>query len=303
MKTMEYKTVDMSRFHLSGAGANGESYDCIDDPNLMLKLYNATYPVQPVIDELEIARKAYSIGVPSPEPGEIVQVGDRLGILFRRIVGKRSFSRALADEPERVEEFAKEYAAWCKRLHSIHCPQGLFESQKAQYLKMLDADTALTLEEKGKLRQFILDMPDTDTAVHGDLHMGNIIMTLPVGAPLSTPHEVYFIDLGYFATGCPLLDIAMLQSICLYSDEDFRVKEMHVGIDVTRPFWKHFVDEYFFADDAKEAKRWFGPEVTPDEIEQKMLPWYAVKMLLVEYNIGAMPESYLGLIRAAIAAL
>lgn len=287
---MEYKTVDMSRFRLSGAGANGESYDCMDDPNVMLKLYNSSYPVQPVIDELEIAVKAYEIGVPSPEPGELVKVGDRLGIIFRKIAGKRSFSRVLADEPQRVEEIAREFAAWCRKLHSIHCPAGMVETAKSQYVKLVDADKALDEDERLKLRQFIIQMPDDDTAVHGDLHMGNIITTLPFGASLDAPHEVYFIDLGYFAAGCTLLDIAMLQIICLYADEEFRTREMHVGSEITRPFWNYFVDEYF------EGQN-------PEKIEKKLLPYVATKLLLVEYNVGAMPEHYLKIAKKAISLL
>lgn len=292
-------TIDMSRFVLSGAGANGQSFDCIDDENLMLKLYNASYPVQPVIDELEIARKVYSLGVPSPKPGELVQVGDRMGILFRRVVGKRSFSRALADEPERVDEYAREFARYGKMLHSTVCPSGMFPDQKDLYLGFLDADKDFNAEEHGLIRRFIEAMPDCDTAVHGDFHMGNLLTTLPSGAPMSDPHEVLYIDMGYFAHGCPLLDVGMLDCICNYADAEFVQKEMHISQEVAGRFWKAFVDEYFFGPE-KLGEKWFGAGVKPEDIGEKMLPYTAVKLLLVDYNVGFMPESYVAVVRKAL---
>jgi len=293
------ETVDMSRFVLSGAGANGESYDSLDDKNVMLKLYNASYPKQPVIDELEIARKAFEIGVPSPEPGELVEVDGRLGIKFRRVIGKRSFSRALADEPERVEEYAREFARNGKLLHSIHCPEGLVPNQKAIYLGLLEKDKAFGEEDKAKMRRFLEAMPDCDTAVHGDFHMGNILTTLPKGAPITEPHDVLYIDIGYFAAGCPLLDIGMLDCICHYLTDEFREREMHIGADIAAKFWDYFVDEYFFGPE-KLGEKWFGAGITPDAIADKILPYTAVKMLLVEYNAGFMPPEYVELINKAL---
>lgn len=289
----------MSRYVLTGAGANGESYDCLDDETLMLKLYNASYPVQPVIDELDVAKRVFDLGVPSPKPGELVEVDGRLGIKFRKVVGKRSYSRALADEPQRVEEFAREFARYAKLLHSTKCPSEMFPDQKSQYLALLDADVDFNYEEHELMRRFILSMPDADTAVHGDLHMGNLLTTLPKGAPITDPHDVLFIDLGYFASGCPLLDIGMLDNVCNYADEGFRQHEMHVGIDVTSKFWNYFVDEYFFGPE-KFAEKWFSKGVRPADIPELMLPYTAIKLLLVGFNIGSMPESYIPMIKRAM---
>ncbi len=293
------ETVDMSRYVQNGAGANGESFDCLDDESVMLKLYNASYPIQPVIDELEIARLVYDLGVPSPKPGELVEVDGRVGIKFRKVLGKRSYSRALADEPERVEEFAREFAVYAKKLHSTVCPEEMFPEEKPQFLALLDAYEGLSEQEYEILRRFILSLPDCNTAVHGDLHTGNLLTTLPKGAPLSSPHEVLFIDLGYFASGCPLLDIGMLDAVCNYGNEEYRIKEMHVGHEITSKFWKYFVDEYFFAAD-KLGEYWFGEGVRPEDIEERMLPYTAVKMLLVAFNAGFMPPEYVRLMKDAL---
>lgn len=287
---MNAELINLEDYRQSGEGANGASYDSISDPEIMVKLYNETYPVQPIFDELEVARKVYALGVPSPEPGVIVTDGKRLGIRFRRIVGKRSFSRMFADEPERAEEFAREMARHCKALHSLECPEGVFPDAKQQFREMLAQLSCLSEAQRAFLGRLVDGMPDGKTALHGDMHMGNIITTLPKGAPLSTPHETYFIDLGYFAQGTPIIDLGMMANICQYSTEEFVSHDMHISKALAGRIYDFFIDEYFFAADAI-AEKWFGPGQTLASIKEKLRKAYCVKAILITFNLGfLLPE-------------
>ena len=272
--------IDLSRFLKTGEGANGSSYDSLDDPDIMVKIYNADYPTDTIFSELEVARKVYSIGIPSPEPGVIVTDGDRLGIKFRRIAGKRSFSRAIADEPERIGEYAREFAAYCRRLHEVECPPGMFPDARTQFLNLLDASRTFDASQKKVMADFLKSVPEAGTALHGDMHIGNVLTTLPCGAPMDQPHDVYFIDLGYFSCGYPLFDLGMMMSICLISDEEFRFENFHITGEQTAKAWEYFVDEYF-----QGTK-------TVSQANALVAPFAAVKMLLVEYNLGFMPPHY-----------
>lgn len=288
--TLEARKIDLTGYRQSGEGANGASYDSISDPDVMVKLYNADYPVQPIFDELEVARKVYELGVPSPEPGEIVTDGTRLGIRFRRIRGKRSFSRMLADEPGRTEEYSRELARFCKKLHSVECPPGVFPDAKEQFRQMLAQISCFSVEEKAFLSGLIDEMPDATTALHGDMHMGNVITTLPAGAPLSAPHETYFIDLGYFAQGHPVIDLGMMANICDFSDADFIMHDMHITKEHAAMVYDYFLDEYFFADD-KIAEKWYGAGQTLDSIKEKLGRSYCIKAILITFNLGfKLPE-------------
>ena len=282
--------IDLQDYVRSGEGACGASYDCISDPDVMVKLYNTSYPLQPVYDELEVARKVFELGIPSPEPGTLVTDGERTGIRFRRIRGKRSFSRMLADEPGRTEEFAREMARICKRLHSTECPQGALPDAKQQFRDMLAQMTCLTAPEKAFLLQCVNEMPDGTTCLHGDLHIGNIITTLPKGSPLSEPHETYFIDLGYFAQGHPLIDLGMMANVCVYSTEDFIRRDMHISKAQAGEFFEHFLDEYFFSED-RIAEKWFGPAADVATVKAALEKAYLVKSILITYNLGfVLPE-------------
>ncbi|MCQ2167418.1 MAG: phosphotransferase [Bacteroidales bacterium] len=284
---MDITKIDLSEYRKSGSGANGSSYDCIADSSVMVKLYNAGYDTKTIFSELEVARKVYELGVPSPEPGELVTDGERIGIRFRRIVGKRSFSRMLADEPERYDEFAREFAGVCLKLHSTECPDGYFPDAKPQFQALLDADVYLSAGQKEKASAFLWSIPDARTALHGDMHIGNVLSTLPSGAPLSQPHDLFFIDLGYFSRGCPLLDLGMMRCICVTSDDDFRRREMHIGEKLAKKVWSSFVDEYF------------GGRMSVEEADALIMPYQALKCFLVEYNLnGFLPPNYEKLVKS-----
>lgn len=277
--------IDLKDYVKTGEGANGSSYDSLQDSSLMIKLYNADYPTETIFSELEVARKVYDLGIPSPEPGVMVTDGERTGIRFRKVLGKRSYSRAFADEPERTEEFAREFARACRDLHAVQCPEGLFPEAKPQFLHLLEADKVFSDAEKQAIADFINSVPDAGSALHGDMHFGNVLTTLPKGAPITDPHDIMFIDLGYFSRGNPLFDLGMMQCICLVADEEFRVNDFHIDGKQTALVWKYFVDEYFQG------------ALTLDEANVLVAPYQAVKLLLVEYNIGFMPENYVEFIR------
>lgn len=274
------EAIDLEKYVRTGEGACGESYDSLEDSSVMLKLFFPHYPKESIFSELDVANRVYDLGVPSPKPGDLVKAGDRLGIRFRKIAGKRSFARMIADEPERVEEFSREFAGYCKRLHSVKCPEGAFPDVKSYYFNIIEKDKEFNSAQKQKLVDFVSSIPDADTALHGDMHIGNLISTLPKGAPMSAPHDVYFIDLGFFTRGYPLVDLGMLQNICLTADEEFRYDSFHIHKDMTEKVWKYFVDEYF---DSK---------MTLAEANELIRPYESIKLLLVEYSIGYLPPHY-----------
>ena len=288
--------LDLNDYRKSGEGANGASYDCISDPDVMVKLYNEDYPTDTIYTELEVARKVFDAGIPSPEPGELVTDGKRIGIRFRRIVGKRSHARAVSQEPERVVEYAVEFARMCKHLHSTTLPDGYFPDAKQQFIHLVESEKSFTDKEKAPILEFIRSLPDAKTALHGDMHFGNTLTTLPAGAPMSDPHDTYFIDLGYFAQGYPLLDLGMLQNVCLFADEDFRVESFHMGRELTSKFWDAFVDEYFFGEE-KLAEKYFGTGATKVIVNEKLKYFTSVKLFLVSFNLGFMLPNYDAIIR------
>jgi len=282
---MNAKQIDINDYVVAGEGANGLSYNSISDPDIMVKIYNESYDKDAVVEECEVARKVYDLGVPSPEPGELVADGNRLGIRFRRINPKRSYSRVFSQEPDRVEEFSTEFAKYCKQIHSIEVPAGQFTDAKVNFLHFLDTTTELDAQEKEKFRKYIIeDLPTANTALHGDMHFGNVLTTLPQGAPMSDPHKVYFIDLGYFSYGYPLIDLGMTWNICKLADEEFIKHDMHFDRKIALRAWDAFMKEYFFGPE-ELAKKYFGPDVSEDQIDDLMKKYRLSEALMAIYKL------------------
>ena len=258
---MEPIKITLNDYVLSGGGANGESYDHKTDPSVMLKLY---FPgkIQQPLDEMILARKVYELGIPTPEPGEYVVTEDgRYGIRFKRVMGKKSYSRATADEPEKIVQFASEFAQMCLQLHATHVDTKQFENVKDRYYRLLKENPFFTTAEKDKLTRFIADTPDEDTAIHGDLQYSNAIF---VG------DQRYFIDLGDFCWGNHLFDVGMVYLCCCLSDEAFIQETFHMSKALAIRFWECFVPAYF------------GAGVPLNEIEAMIRPYAGLKTLIVE---------------------
>ena len=260
---MEAIKIDLNDYERAGEGANGASYNHKTDKTVMMKMYLRNF--EAAKKELEVARKVYEAGIPTPEPGDLVTDGQCMGIRFRRIAGKKSYSRACGDDPEHTEEYAREFAQLCKRLHSTHVDTTQFENVKDRLYAMLAENPFFTPAEKEKLHAFIAAQPDTDTAIHGDLQFSNGIFVEQNG--VRTP---YFIDLGDFCYGYPMFDLGMVYLCCCLNNEAWTMEQYHMSNAVARRFWDAFAREYF------------GPDADLAEVEKMILPYAGLKVLIIE---------------------
>jgi uncharacterized protein (TIGR02172 family) len=258
--------IKLDDYVLFGGGANGESYDLKSDPSVMLKLY---FPgkIQQPLDEMLMARKVYEQGIPTPEPGDYVVTEDgRYGIRFRRIAGKKSYSRATADNPEKVGQYASEFAQMCLQLHATHVDTTLFSNVKDRYYHLLEENPFFSTAEKDRLGRFIADTPDEDTAVHGDLQFSNAIFV---------EDKRWFIDLGDFCYGNHLFDLGMVYLCCNLSPEPFIREVFHMPKSLAIEFWRQFVPAYF------------GTDRPLKEVEEQIRPYAGLKTLIIERDMGS----------------
>ena len=263
---MNITPIRLSDYELSGGGKMGESYTHRTNPDVLLKLYPPERESMGFA-EYDRACKVFQIGVPSPEPGELVRADDgRLGVLYKRIHGKKSYARALSEHPERLEEYAASFAQIVKVLHATKPAPGLFPTAKEQYKKEISLNPFLTQEEVSSLMRFIDNIPDADTAVHGDLHHGNVIFT--------EDGQQYLIDLSDFCTGTPLFDLGIIMQHTCWIPEGLQKELYHIDSATARAFWKAFVKEYF------------GPDASLEEVEALLRPYAFLRVLINERIIG-----------------
>lgn len=259
MNTIE--KVDLTDYEYAGEGANGASYHHKSNPELMLKLYNATKPIAFIENELTLAKSVYKLGLPTPKPGTLVTDGERYGILFNRILNKRSFSRIVGDDPSQVPLYARTFAEMAKQLHATVCDKTQFRSIKSIYNQLLEENPFYSADEKSKVAALINGTPDCDTALHGDLQFSNTI---------TDGSHNYFIDLGDFAYGNPLFDLGMVLLTCRYENTEFLEEVFHMNQDTAHRFWMEFVPAYF------------GPNADPEEMDRIVRPYAGLKSLIIE---------------------
>lgn len=255
--------INIDDYIQSGEGANGASYNHKTDPTVMLKMYSRNFEFAE--RELELAQKVYAAGIPTPEPGDLVTDGTRLGIRFKRMIGKRSYSRACGDEPEHTEEYAREFARLCKKLHQTHVDTTQFENVKDRLYNMLVVNPFFNDEQKEKIHAFIAEAPDGDTAIHGDLQFSNGIFTEKDG--VRTP---YFIDLGDFCYGYYMFDIGMVYLCCCLNDESWTMEQYHMSNATAAQFWEAFAKEYF------------GEDADMDAVMREVKIYAGLKTLIIE---------------------
>lgn len=245
----------------SGGSFTAETYDYGDDS--LLKVYFDFIPPQVAIIEKMTSRAALQFGLHTPIPGDLMVSGKRFGVVYERIKNKRSFARAISQEPENLEQYAVRFAAMTKELHATKCDVALFPDRTQTYRNAIAKTDVYTDAEKKMMYDFLDSAPKATTCVHGDLHMGNVI---------TNGIDDLWIDLGDFSYGNPLWDIAMTYFICCVNPmEEMTMDLFHMTNDQVREFWRIFAREYFGADTEEKQQ----------QVHEMMRPYAAIQMILL----------------------
>lgn len=264
------RKLDISQYEEFGASFLSKAYNSADG-DAMIKVYGANVPAALVAQEKAVARAVMLFGLPTPLVGTIYADGDKTALDFERIEGKRSFSRIIAEEPERTLEMTSRFAKMCKQLHATQCDTAIFSDRKLVHRQAVLACPGLTDGERERILRFVDGIPDKTTCLHGDLQMSNVITT-PEGEDL-------WIDLSDFGYGHPMLDIAMWYFLTKLNTEERAQHLFHLGLAELARVWDLFVEEYADAR-SPEQKRAF---------EQEVRPYAALHMIYLGVNMGFVP--------------
>lgn len=235
----------MDDYVQSGDGFTAVTYNH-KDGKTMVKLYSEHIPSGVLARELKVSHALTEMGLRVPQAFRLVSDGTRSGVEFERINPKKSFARAIADEPEKLESFAIEFAQMVKKLHATPCRTDLFPSAKDIFREAVTVSKDFDEAQKAKMLAFIDSVPDADTCLHGDLHIGNII---------TNGVENYWIDLADFCYGNPLFDMGMLYFVCNCSTEELTMRLYHIQLWQMQEVWRIFAREYFGVNTPEELEK------------------------------------------------
>jgi len=228
----------------------------------VVKLYHDHIKESWVDYEYKINKVANQFDCPSPTVYEKVFIDNRHGIVFDKIVGN-TVTDLLKNPWARAKHIAMRTAAAHARVsnvsfgssghpfdeNSIGIPR-----QHAYFKEKINATDALTDEEKQRVIEYLMRLPDGLRLCHGDLHPDNYIVQ-------GTKH--YIIDWTNAYIGHPASDIArsLLMMETPYGKDDLpSLMKPFVGF-IVQSYMKSFVRVYLSLVDIdhKDIKAWTLP--------------------------------------------
>lgn len=230
-----YRTIDLSEWHKTGEGNNSDSYMC-DDDNLMLKVFKKDANEEKALNDYSMAQKVASLGIKTAAVYEIVIANGKYGVIYQNIKNKKSYSRLITDEPEKIRDYAVRFAKKAKELHSKPCDANLFES-RAECIRKGINNAKFIGKYKDKLYKLVDELEGCTMCLHGDMQTGNLI---------NADGEDYWIDFDRFSYGDPIMDIAHMYN--MYSCMAYKklIQDLtHMTEEQLYQFWDYFLEEYY----------------------------------------------------------
>ena len=238
----EYRTD--GEWEQAGEGFTAVTYNNSDGVT-MKKSFNKFITNDAIEKEKRIAQHAMICGIPTPLSGNLVYEEipkydheDEVckGILFERIVDKRSIARAIAEEPENTEKYMRQFARLCKKLHTTECYTDIFDDVLDVNREFVAGNTCFSDEEKSKLNEFLDSTISETTCVHGDCHTGNVIFT---------DKDILFIDMSDFGYGDHRFDLGSVYFTTMMIQDEMADILFHNTAAGLKESWKYFASEYF----------------------------------------------------------
>ena len=241
-----YKQIDLNDYVQTGEGGTSLTYTH-KTRNALAKLFNHGSEAEQAEREFLTARAVFEMGVPTPEPYQLVTDGQRQGVEYELIKNKRSLTRILSQEPERLEEISLTFARMARELHAMKADTSRFPSIKDSLRRFYMEKNLVSEEYKQRALSFIDKVPDAETCLHGDLHIGNVI---------TDGQRNLWIDLGQFSYGVPEWDLGWMWTICNVMDGQRSDFILHVTPETLKAHWNIFLTAYLGTDDEETIARY-----------------------------------------------
>ena len=265
----EIQRINLDDYIQTGEGGTALTYTHKDGLS-RAKLYNPGFEADRAKAEFLTARAVFELGIPSPEPFRLITDGQRSGAEYELIKNKRSYTRIISQEPERLEEISLKFVRMAKELHAKQADTTRLQSYKQRIANFYHEKDMVPEDYKQRVLQFLDTVPDTPLCLHGDLHIGNII---------TDGQRDLWIDLGEFAYGVPEWDLALLWTMCHNMPGDRVEHIFHITHETMMAHWDIFFPAYL-GTSAPQAIH---------EATQRLLPYYAAKVPYIFHMVFNCP--------------
>ena len=253
-----YEKINLEDYVRTGEGGTAVSYTH-KTRNTLAKLYNPGFESDRAAAEFLTARTVFEMGIPTPEPYRLVTDGERFGAEYELIRNKRSFTRIISEEPERLEGVSLAFAKAARELHAHKADTARLRSYKEVLTRFYQEKDLVPEDYKRRALAFLEKVPEADTCLHGDLQIGNII---------TDGNRTLWIDVGEFSYGVPQWDISILWTMAHNMKADRSMNLFHITPETFNKHWNIFLPAYLGTTDPGELEAY----------TKRLLPFYAAKV-------------------------
>lgn len=231
------KKITINEKQLLGKGGTANVYRV--DSDKLLKLYKNEHTLEEIQLQKDIDRAATVAGIPCAISYDIVECDGQYGIIYE-ILSAPTTHEALVNFPDQREEYIKKYASLLKDLHEISIPNKPFVNKKVQKLASIERLKPYTSDEEYSLiLNLINNIPESDTFVHGDYNLNNV---------MNTDKGALVIDLADCGYSHPIFDLATVHLWLIDMapfGEEFMLSNTGLTVAEAKNLWKVFINEYF----------------------------------------------------------
>lgn len=232
-----------------GIGLSSKVYRI--DPETIIKVYDTKVPFYKITREIDLAKKAFLVGLPTAISYDLVRCGDAYGVVFEMIANATTVGDALsANGGADFDNIMIKFTNLLKLMHktTIDASDG-FPSIKGTWLDWAEGMKGYyTQSEFDMLKKMVSAIPDRNTIVHCDFHAGNT---------LYQNGEIVVVDMADVGYAHPIFDFAAGAFHALVSDQTGIQKSLSLSQENIIRFWNTLLSNYFRTDDLDELKETF----------------------------------------------
>lgn len=280
-----YEIINLEDYIQTGEGGTAISYTH-KSKNTLAKLYKPGFEADRARAEFYTAKTVFDMGIPTPEPYRLVTDGERFGAEYELVPDKRSFTRIISQEPERLQEISLTFASLARKLHSTPADTSRLRSYKEVLTQFYKEKNLVPEAFKQRALAFLENVPDTPNCLHGDLQIGNII---------TDGYRTLWIDVGEFSYGTPEWDLCIMWIMGQRMDEKRADMLFHLKPQQIKDHWNIFLPAYMGSKDPQEIAAY----------TKRLIPFYGVKVPYV-YDMayhGPLPEASFQIIEQMLGAV
>ena len=169
------------------------------DADTIVKVFRQGIDFGMVQNEIAKSKVAFMHGIPTAISYDVVKVGECYGVVYE-LLNARDLADCMKEDPDHLEDYIRMFADLIRQMHDTEVTADQFVSARATTLGALPylKGRIFNDEEYEKAKAIIENIPERKTFIHGDCHMGNVMLQ---------DKELMFIDLSCAGCGHPIFDL------------------------------------------------------------------------------------------------